>query len=87
MAAKASKTKVRQALAKVGGSWDERHDCFDSPAGMVWKATDCHSMAAVWNDMLQAATNYEGWLRGIQQGVRPCTILDCDRCEEENSGY
>lgn len=85
MAAKASKNKVRQALAKVGGSWDERHDCFDSPAGMVWKATDCHSMAAVSNDFYTAAMDYEGWIQGIQQGVRPCIIPDCDMCAEGNS--
>ena len=79
----ATKAQVRRALAAVGAAWDEAHDTFDSPVGTVWQASDCHSIAAAYDDLLSTPENYDAFVRQIQQGVRPCTEPDCEICAEE----
>jgi hypothetical protein len=78
----ATKAQVRAALKKMGGAWDEKYDTFDSPKGMVWEASGCHSIAAAYDDLETIPKNYDGFIEQILGGCSPCEDPDCEICEE-----
>ena len=80
----ATKTQVRRALAKQGGTWDERYDCLDAPTHRVWRANQNHSIAVVYEleDGQTASDRWEYYLEIVRSGTEPCTDPDCDHCAE-----
>jgi hypothetical protein len=78
----ATTTQIRKALAKIGGTWDEKYDCLDAPPFTQWKATHAHSIAVVYDPDEPAPVRWQRYLDDIREGTYPCDIEDCEFCEE-----
>lgn len=55
--------------------------CVIAPAGVRFKATDCHTIAL--NYRTNRAEGWLGLLKDLRAGVEPCDARDCEICEEE----
>lgn len=74
------------AIAAAGGSWEDygsRTELVGTaalPAGTVWAATGCHSIAVQYYSDRPA-----GWrqlAQDVGMGTYPCDLPDCDVCQE-----
>jgi hypothetical protein len=51
-----------------------------SPKGVVWAATDCHTIAVSF--YTDRPAGWKALLEDLEQGVVPCEQPDCDTCED-----
>lgn len=52
------------------------------PAGSVWEATGCHSIAV--NFYSDRPAGWRSLMADAGQGIRPCDLPGCDICEESD---
>lgn len=83
----ATKQQLRNQAALANGNWDEAADNIDAPAGRLWTANGCHTIALPWGtddegNKWTASERYAYAIESLEYGSEPCTNPDCDACAE-----
>ena len=83
-----AKREALERIAAVGGEFydwgDERTELLGSaetPAGIVWTATGCHSLAV--NFHTDRPAGWRSLLADVRAGTESCTLEDCEYCNSD----
>jgi len=86
--------ELKRECRKYGATVTECEDLLvkwyaDTPAGVVWAATETHDMCfgeVMPDDVARQEKVLRAMIEDVRKGVKPCEVEDCDDCLEKSEG-